>query len=57
MLSTHLLDIAESICDRVVIIDNGIVVAEDTIDNLKEKYKCESLETVYLKIKGEDIWI
>lgn len=57
MLSTHLLDIAESICDRVVIIDNGIVVAEDTIDNLKEKYKCESLETVYLKIKSEDIWI
>lgn len=40
-----------------MIIDNGIVVAEDTIDNLKEKYKCESLETVYLKIKGEDIWI
>ena len=57
MLSTHLLDIAESICDRVVIIDNWILVAEDTIDNLKEKYKCESLETVYLKIKGEDIWI
>ena len=29
----------------------------EKIDNLKEKYKCESLETVYLKIKGEDIWI
>ena len=32
-------------------------ITEQEIDNLKEKYKCESLETVYLKIKGEDIWI
>ncbi|EPY6472935.1 ABC transporter ATP-binding protein [Clostridium sporogenes] len=55
MISTHLLDIAESICDRVVIIDKGIVVVEDTIDNLKEKYNSNDLETIYLKIKGEDI--
>ncbi|WP_147279475.1 ABC transporter ATP-binding protein, partial [Clostridium botulinum] len=54
MISTHLLDIAESICDRVVIIDKGIVVVEDTIDNLKEKYNSNDLETIYLKIKGED---
>ena len=33
MISTHLLDIAESICDRVVIIDKGIVVEQDTIKN------------------------
>ncbi|EJO5349308.1 ABC transporter ATP-binding protein [Clostridium botulinum] len=55
MISTHLLDIAESICHRVVIIDKGIVGVEDTIDNLKEKYNSNDLETVYLKIKGEDI--
>lgn len=55
IISTHLLDIAESICDRVVIIDKGIVVVEDTIDNLKEKYNANDLETIYLKIKGEDI--
>ena len=36
MISTHLLDIAESICDRVVIIDKGIVVEQDTIKNLKQ---------------------
>lgn len=57
MLSTHLLDIAESICDRVIIIDKGVVVAEDKIDSLKEKYHAENLESIYLKIKGEDGWI
>ena len=57
MISTHLLDIAESICDRVVIIDKGIVVEQDTIKNLKEKYKADRLEIVYLKIKGKEEWI
>lgn len=53
MISTHLLDIAESICDRVIIIDNGIVVEEERIDKLKEKYNTDNLEEIYLKIKGE----
>ena len=57
VISTHLLDIAESICDRVVIIDKGIVVEQDTIKNLKEKYKADRLEIVYLKIKGKEEWI
>lgn len=57
MLSTHLLDIAESICDRVIIIDKGVVVAEDNITSLKEKYRAENLESIYLKIKGKDGWI
>lgn len=53
MISTHLLDIAESICDRVIIIDNGIVVEEERIDKLKEIYNTDNLEEIYLKIKGE----
>ena len=52
MISTHLLDIAESICDRVVIIDKGIVVEQDTIKNLKEKEK----ESIYEKIINNTIW-
>lgn len=53
MISTHLLDIAESICDKVIIVDNGIVVEEERIDKLKEKYNIDNLEEIYLKIKGE----
>lgn len=35
ILSTHVLTEIEAICDRVVIINNGKVVAQDTIDNLR----------------------
>ena len=52
MISTHLLDIAQSICDRVIIIDNGTVVEEESISTLLEKYNVDSLENIYLKIKG-----
>lgn len=53
MISTHLLDIAEDICDRIIIIDNGIVVEEESINELKKKYNVDNLEEIYLKIKGE----
>lgn len=53
MISTHLLDIAEDICDRIIIIDKGIVIEEESIDELKKKYNVNNLEEIYLKIKGE----
>ncbi|HVO71189.1 MAG TPA: ABC transporter ATP-binding protein [Aggregatilineaceae bacterium] len=36
MLSTHILSEAEQICDRVIILDRGRIVAEDTPDQLRE---------------------
>lgn len=36
MLSTHILSEAEQICDRVIIIDRGKIVAEDTPDRLRD---------------------
>ena len=53
MISTHLLDIAESICDRVIIIDNSRVIEDDNINILKKKYNVGNLEEIYLAIKGE----
>lgn len=35
LLSTHILSEVESICDRVIIISQGSIVAQDTIPNLK----------------------
>lgn len=37
MLSTHILSEAEQICDRVVIIDRGQIVAEDTPEHLRDR--------------------
>ncbi|MGL4991244.1 ABC transporter ATP-binding protein [Cetobacterium sp.] len=54
VISTHLLNIAENICDRIIIIDNGNVAEEETVNNLKIKYNVDTLEQVYLKIKGNN---
>ena len=36
-LTTHYLEEADSLCDRVLVIDNGTIVAEGTPDELKRK--------------------
>ena len=44
MLSTHIMQEVEAICDRVIIINNGHIVANDTAENIK---KDKSLEEVF----------
>ncbi len=38
ILTDHYLEEAEKLCDYVVIIDDGLIIAEGTVDELKEKY-------------------
>ena len=38
ILSSHILSEIESVCDRIVIINNGEIVADDTAANLSETY-------------------
>ncbi len=52
VFSTHILSEAEATCDRVVIINNGRVVADDTTANLKHKGMQNSF--VRLTLKGPD---
>ncbi len=54
LFSTHVLDTAEELCDKVIIIRKGKVVCFDTVENLKKKYGGSSLEDSYLKIVGDD---
>lgn len=37
LLSTHIMQEVEALCDKVVIINKGTIVADDSIDNLKAK--------------------
>ncbi|WP_040925834.1 daunorubicin resistance protein DrrA family ABC transporter ATP-binding protein [Saccharomonospora marina] len=43
-LTTHYLDEADSLCDRVLVIDNGLLVAEGTPDALKAKVSGDGVE-------------
>jgi ABC-2 type transport system ATP-binding protein len=37
LFSSHILQEVEAICDRVIIINNGKIVADDTLENLQQK--------------------
>ena len=37
ILSSHILSEIQQVCDRVIIINNGVVAADDTADNLSKK--------------------
>jgi ABC-2 type transport system ATP-binding protein len=52
ILSTHILPEVTMICQRCLIIDQGRIVADDSLENLTAQ---ESLESVFLKLTTEDV--
>jgi len=66
MLTTHYMDEAEILCDRVGIIDHGKILTIDTPDNLidkllhegferKKQIRSASLEDVFLNLTGHEL--
>jgi len=55
ILTTHYIEEAEALCDRVGIVDFGKLVALDTPKNLMQKHDAKNLEEVFLKITGRRI--
>ena len=51
--STHVLEVAEQLCDRIIIIRKGEVVFNGTLDELRQAYPGKSLEMIFLEINGE----
>jgi ABC-2 type transport system ATP-binding protein len=56
LFSTHVLEIAEAICDRVVILHRGAVLASGTVGTLRERAGLpgSGLEDVFLALTGTD---
>ncbi|MEW6404093.1 MAG: ABC transporter ATP-binding protein [Chloroflexota bacterium] len=54
MLSTHILEIAERMCDRIGIINKGELIAVGTMDELRslDKTSQASLEDIFLSLTG-----
>ena len=53
--STHILDVAEKICDRIAIINKGRILFVGTIEDMKNKLKDnKSLEELYMEIIEND---
>ena len=55
LLSTHILSEAQQVCDRVLIINRGSIVAEDTPGNLQAQLAGAERFRVAASIDGEDL--
>ncbi|KXT73561.1 ABC transporter, ATP-binding protein EcsA [Streptococcus sp. DD10] len=56
-MSTHVLDSAEKMCDRFVILHKGCVRAQGTLQELQEKFTMPeaSLNDIYLLLTQEEV--
>lgn len=52
ILSSHILSEISAVCDYIIIIDNGTVVAEDTKENLTKE---NSLEDIFVKMTRREM--
>lgn len=50
VLSTHIMQEVEAVCDDVVVISKGKIVAADTLEGLKEVNKGLGLEEIFYKL-------
>ncbi|MEX2681757.1 MAG: ABC transporter ATP-binding protein [Candidatus Sigynarchaeota archaeon] len=56
VLSTHVIDEAESICNRIGVINKGKLVAEGSVDQLRNRAHAEGmeLEGLFLSLTGDE---
>ncbi len=55
VLTTHYMEEAEALCDRVAIIDHGSLIALGTPEELKRANGAANLEDVFLKLTGRGL--
>ncbi|MBC7894518.1 MAG: ABC transporter ATP-binding protein [Cytophagaceae bacterium] len=57
MMSTHTLEVAQTMCDRIAIIQRGHIRAAGTMDELRSNAERgdEGLEEIFLKLTGDNV--
>jgi ABC-2 type transport system ATP-binding protein len=54
LYSSHILEVVEKVCDRVIVLHKGVVVADDSIARLRELSSSTSLEAVFSQLVIRD---
>ena len=54
-LTTHYMDEADRVAQRIAVIDHGRIVAQGTSQTLKEQTETDSLEAAFLALTGSTI--
>lgn len=55
ILTTHYLEEAEALSDRIGIMANGVLKAQGTADDLKALAKTENFEEAFVRIAGDEV--
>ncbi len=55
LFSTHVLSVAEQLCDRIAILKKGKLIFQGSLAELKSQYPDKDLETIYLEMAGRKI--
>lgn len=54
ILSTHIMQEVEAVCDQVIIINKGKIVADGELTELRDKYPKKSLEEIFIELTSEN---
>ena len=58
LYSTHYMEEAEKLCDRIIIINKGKIVADGTVNEIKEKGGSDNLREVFGNLVGnKEDWV
>ena len=53
LFSTHFLEVAEQLCDRIIIVNKGKIVIEGTLEFLRLQNPGMTLEEIFVKLTGK----
>ena len=53
LFSTHVLEVAEQLCDRIIIINGGKIITEGTLESLKADHPGKTLEEIFVALTGK----
>lgn len=51
---SHMMDVVEKVSDRIILINEGSVIADGTLEDLKEKLGDTSLEKIFAELTAKD---
>lgn len=55
VMTTHYMDEAEKLCDKLIIMREGSIISEGTPGQILEKYRAKNLDQIFAKISHENV--
>jgi len=55
ILTTHYMEEAESLCDHIIIVDNGVILREGALGELLAEGQAANLDELFIKLTGKTL--